>query len=121
LQKSPGAVKRLSIAAMVNTPLDQAGVDSLTRSIQAATGYDSNRGDLVTVTSLAFNTKTDDTASAATAARQRQELIQRVVEGAGVALVALVLLFFFRSLVMSLRPAEVDLLPVPLTVGELAG
>jgi hypothetical protein len=55
------------------------------------------------------------------AAKQRQELIQRIVEGAGVALVALVLLFFFRSLVLSLRPAEVDLLPVPLTVGELAG
>ncbi len=121
LQKSPGSLKRLSVAAMVNTPLDQAGVDSLTRSLQAAAGYDANRGDLVTVTSLAFNTKLDDTASAAAAAAQRQQLIQRIVEGAGVALVALVLLFFFRSLVMSLRPAEVDLLPVPLTVGELAG
>lgn len=121
LQKSPGSIKRMTVSAMVNTPLDQTGVDSLTRSLQAAAGYDPNRGDLVTVTSLAFNTKTDDGAAAAAAARQRQELIQRVVEGAGVALVALVLLFFFRSLVLSLRPAEVDLLPVPLTVGELAG
>jgi flagellar M-ring protein FliF len=122
LQKSPGDIKRMTVAAMVNTALDQAGVDSLTRSLQAAVGYDANRGDVVTVTSLAFNTKVDDSAiAAAAAAKQRQELIQRVIEGAGVALVALVLLFFFRSLVMSLRPAEVDLLPVPLTVGELAG
>jgi flagellar M-ring protein FliF len=121
LQKSPGGVKRLTVAALVNTALDQTGVDSLTRSLQAAAGYDANRGDLVTVTSLAFNTKTDDTAAVAAAAKQRQELIQRIVEGAGVALVALVLLFFFRSLVLSLRPAEIDLLPVPLTVGELAG
>ena len=122
LQKSPGDIKRMTVAAMVNTPLDQAGVDSLTRSLQAAAGYDAGRGDVVTVTSLAFNNKVDDSAlAAAAAARQRQELIQRIVEGAGVALVALVLLFFFRSLVLSLRPAEVDLLPVPLTVGELAG
>ena len=122
LQKSPGDIKRMTVAAMVNTPLDQAGVDSLTRSIQAASGYDASRGDVVTVTSLAFNTKVDDSAiAAAAAAKQRQDLIQRIIEGAGVALVALVLLFFFRSLVLSLRPAEVDLLPVPLTVGELAG
>lgn len=122
LQKSPGDIKRMTVAAMVNTPLDQAGVDSLTRSLQAAAGYDAARGDVVTVTSLAFNNKVDDSAlAAAAAARQRQELIQRIIEGAGVALVALVLLFFFRSLVLSLRPAEVDLLPVPLTVGELAG
>lgn len=122
LQKSPGDIKRMTVAAMVNTPLDQAGVDSLTRSLQAAAGYDASRGDVVTVTSLAFNNKVDDSAlAAAAAAQQRQQLIQRIVEGAGVALVALVLLFFFRSLVLSLRPAEVDLLPVPLTVGELAG
>jgi flagellar M-ring protein FliF len=121
LQKTPGAIKRLTVAAMVNTPLDQAGVDSLTRSLQAAAGYDANRGDVVTVTSLAFNNATSSANDAALAARQRQELIQRIIEGAGVALVALVLLFFFRSLVMSLRPAEVELLPVPLTVGELAG
>lgn len=121
LQKSPGSIRRMTVSAMVNTPLDQTGVDSLTRSLQAAAGYDANRGDLVTVTSLAFNTKTDDSANAAAAASQRQQLIQRVIEGAGVALVALVLLFFFRSLILSLRPAEVDLLPVPLTVGELAG
>ncbi|HLG73565.1 MAG TPA: flagellar basal-body MS-ring/collar protein FliF [Chloroflexota bacterium] len=121
LQKSPGSIKRMTVSAMVNTPLDQAGVDSLTRSLQAAAGYDPNRGDLVTVTSLAFSNQVDNAANAAAAAAQRQQLIQRIVEGAGVALVALVLLFFFRSLVMSLRPAEVDLLPVPLTVGELAG
>jgi flagellar biosynthesis/type III secretory pathway M-ring protein FliF/YscJ len=121
LAKSPGSIQRLTVAAMVNTPLDQPGVDSLTRSLQAAAGYDANRGDVVTVTSLAFNTNTSDANAAALAAAQRQQLIQRVIEGAGVALVALVLLFFFRSLVLSLRPAEVDLLPVPLTVGELAG
>ncbi len=121
LAKSPGSIKRLTVAALVNTPLDQAGVDNLTRSLQAAAGYDPNRGDVVTVTSLAFSNQAADTTSAALAARQRQELIQRIVEGVGVALVALVLLFFFRSLVMSLRPAEVELLPVPLTVGELSG
>jgi flagellar M-ring protein FliF len=121
LTAAPGSIKRMTVAAMVNTPLDQAGVDSLTRSLQAAAGYDANRGDLVTVTSLAFNTQANTSTDAAAAAAQRQQLIQRIIEGAGVALVALVLLFFFRSLVMSLRPAELELLPVPLTVGELSG
>ncbi|MFI5270159.1 MAG: flagellar M-ring protein FliF C-terminal domain-containing protein, partial [Chloroflexota bacterium] len=98
LQKSPGDVKRMTVAAMVNTALDQAGVDSLTRSLQAAVGYDANRGDVVTVTSLAFNNKVDDSAiAAAAAAKQRQEHVQRIIEGAGVAQVALVLLFYFRS------------------------
>ncbi|HLY65394.1 MAG TPA: flagellar basal-body MS-ring/collar protein FliF, partial [Chloroflexota bacterium] len=68
LQKTPGAIKRLTVAAMVNTPLDQAGVDSLTRSLQAAAGYDANRGDVVTVTSLAFNNATSAVNDAALAA-----------------------------------------------------
>jgi len=121
LAKSPGDVQRMTVAAMVNTPLDQAGVDNLTRSLQAAAGYDATRGDVVTVTSLAFSNQANSSADAAAAAAARQQLIQRIIEGAGVALVALVLLFFFRSLVMSLRPAELELLPVPLTVGELSG
>ena len=68
----------MTVAAMVNTPLDQTGVDSLTRSLQAAAGFDPNRGDVVTVTSLAFNQPVTNN-DAALAARQRQELIQRII------------------------------------------
>ncbi|HUZ77040.1 MAG TPA: flagellar basal-body MS-ring/collar protein FliF [Chloroflexota bacterium] len=121
LAKAPGGIQRLTVAAMVNTPLNQAGVDNLTRTLQAAAGYDANRGDVVTVTSLAFSNQAAQSAADALAAQQRQDLIRRVIEAIGIPLVALVLLFFFRSLVMSLRPMEMELLPVPLTVGELAG
>ena len=99
----------------------QAAVNQLKSTLEAAAGANPNRGDNVIVTMMDFNVKPDKSAQDALLAQQRQEMIKRIIEGAGVALVALVLLFFFRSLVLSLRPAEVDLLPVPLTVGELSG
>ncbi|MHB8621164.1 MAG: flagellar basal-body MS-ring/collar protein FliF, partial [Chloroflexota bacterium] len=95
LTRAPGSVKRLTVAAFVNTALNQAGVNSLTQALQAAAGYDANRGDVVTVTSLAFNNPAQNAAASALAAQQRQQLIQRLIEGVGVGLVALVLLFFF--------------------------
>jgi len=125
--KAPGSIERLTVAALVNpaavstTSDPQSTVNGLKSTLEAAAGANPARGDNVIVTMMDFNAKPDRSAADALAAKQRQELIQRIVEGAGVALVALVLLFFFRSLVLSLRPAEVDLLPVPLTVGELAG
>ncbi len=113
--KAPGSIERLTVAALVNP------VNQLKSTLEAAAGANPNRGDNVIVTMMDFNVKPDKSAQDALLAQQRQEMIKRIIEGAGVALVALVLLFFFRSLVLSLRPAEVDLLPVPLTVGELSG
>jgi flagellar M-ring protein FliF len=127
---APGKIERLTVAALVNPAAVpgaqdqaamQAAVNQLKSTLEAAAGANPARGDNVIVTMMDFNVKPDKSAQDALLAQQRQEMIKRIIEGAGVALVALVLLFFFRSLVLSLRPAEVDLLPVPLTVGELSG
>src|SRR5712692_2952359 len=125
--KAPGSIERLTVAALVNpaavstTSDPQSTVNGLKSTLEAAAGANPARGDNVIVTMMDFNAKPDRSAAAALAAKQRQELIQRIVEGAGVALVACVLLFFFRSLLLSRRPAWVRFLPVPRTVGELAG
>jgi flagellar M-ring protein FliF len=54
----PGSVKRLSVAVLINAPKDgkreQAEIDRITNLVKSAMGYKQDRGDVVTVDSMAF-------------------------------------------------------------------
>jgi flagellar M-ring protein FliF len=56
LVRAPGAVKRISVAAAVDSTIigDVEQFDAISRLIATAAGLDVNRGDLVTLTSLPF-------------------------------------------------------------------
>ncbi len=53
---APGAVKRLSVAVVVNKVLDEGSREAIERIVEAAIGFDSGRRDNVTVTGIAFDT-----------------------------------------------------------------
>jgi flagellar M-ring protein FliF len=56
-QRAPGALKRLSVAVMVDsgkTPLPAAQIQKLTRIVESAVGFDAERGDNVVVDSMPF-------------------------------------------------------------------
>lgn len=51
---APGAVRRLSVAVVVDAPLDAAAEQSLRDLVGAAVGFDRERGDVISVQSMQF-------------------------------------------------------------------
>lgn len=62
---SPGSIKRVNIAVLVNDDITQAQQDSIQRSVASAVGIDANRGDTVSVEPLPFSTEAADKMAAA--------------------------------------------------------
>jgi flagellar M-ring protein FliF len=95
--EAPGAVKRLSVAVMVDS-LQPQQVDSIRTAVVAAAGLDLTRGDQVAVENISFDT----TARKADEARQiqfeKQQLWTMVLRGGFVLLLVLFLLLFLRSI-----------------------
>ncbi len=99
---APGAVKRLSVAVLVDegVGVDEARVGDLVR---AASGYDEARGDLVQVTTLPFDetVATDATKALDEAAKAEEAagsgLDETITTAATVFLVSLILLLAWRS------------------------
>ena len=70
---SPGAIKRLGIAVLVNEDVTQAQQDSILRSVSSAAGINTDRGDTVSVEPLPFSTELADKRAAEEAAAKAQE------------------------------------------------
>jgi flagellar M-ring protein FliF len=76
--RAPGAIKRLNVAVALDSEViaDPAQADAISKLVATAAGLDTNRGDLVTLTSLPFSaagaTKPADVAEQA---RQREMML----------------------------------------------
>jgi len=96
---APGAVKRLSVAVVVNKVLDEASRQAIEKIVEAAIGFDSDRRDNVTVTGIAFDTSLLDAVKkqmeAPAKPAQGQYPRTLVIAAAGVAALALLLLLLF--------------------------
>ena len=57
---SPGSIRRLTVAVLVNDTVTEPQQESLLRTVQSAAGYNEERGDLVTVEPLPFSTELKD-------------------------------------------------------------
>lgn len=57
---SPGSIKRVNIAVLVNEDITQAQQDSIMRSVSSAVGINPDRGDTVSVEPLPFSTEAAD-------------------------------------------------------------
>lgn len=62
---SPGSIKRLTVAVLVDGAVTNVQQDSILRTVSSATGLNPARGDVVSVESIPFNTELAD--------KQRQE------------------------------------------------
>jgi flagellar M-ring protein FliF len=88
---SPGSVKRLNIAVLVNDDVTRTQQDSITRSVAAAAGINAERGDTVSVEPLPFSTEAADRRAAEEqAARDNENRIFYMEIAAGLLLLALV-------------------------------
>jgi flagellar M-ring protein FliF len=76
--RTPGAVKRLNVAVALDSEViaDPAQADAISKLVATAAGLDTNRGDLVTLTSLPFSPAgTAKPAEIAEQARQREMML----------------------------------------------
>jgi flagellar M-ring protein FliF len=127
---APGAVRRQSVAVVLDKGAAQAlDMTRLTDLVSAAAGIDTERGDTLSVTRMAFDTSAADRAAqdlaASKEARQRQQTMSLVRTGAIVVAVLLVLVVAFllsrRGRRRSAAPLDIQHLEVLRTHEALAG
>jgi flagellar M-ring protein FliF len=141
VERPPGAIRRLSVAVLVDGTRDAAGawaprpeaeLADLRELVAAAAGVDLARGDTITIKSLQFEAPPEAGTLAAPGLLDRLDLT-RLLQGALIAAVALVLgLFVLRPVLAGSRPpAGPAGLPalalpsagaaIPVLEGEIAG
>ncbi|GAW92916.1 flagellar basal-body MS-ring/collar protein FliF [Calderihabitans maritimus] len=111
---APGEIRSLSAAVAVDGPLSEERVNQIKEMVAAAIGFNPERGDQITVMSMAFNDsfleKTAAEMESAQEALQRQQRFQLAVILGATALALLFLLVFLlrRRKSAALRGQELD-------------
>lgn len=89
---SPGSIRRLTVAVLVNDTVTEPQQESLLRTVQSAAGFNEERGDLVTLEPLPFSTEMRDKRLAEEEAEQARRDRILYMEIAAVVLLAALLL-----------------------------
>ena len=126
--RSPGAIKRLTVAVLVNdlTEVDQAGqittsqrpeeeLLALRELISSAAGFDEERGDVITIKSMALQSiPTSGTEASVSFMDQIEIDVMSAIQMAVLAIVTLILgLFVVRPLLSRPAPQLTTNLPLP--------
>ncbi len=89
---SPGAIRRLTVAVLVNDTITELQQESLLRAVSSAAGINEERGDVISVEPLPFSTEARDRRIAEDAAeKERRDRILYMEIGALILLLALIL------------------------------
>ncbi len=89
---SPGSIKRLNVAVLVNDDVTRAQQDSIMRSITSAAGVNTERGDTISVEPLPFDTSAADRRAAEEQAeKDRQNRIFYAEVAAALLVLALII------------------------------
>lgn len=126
---APGAVKRLTVAVVVNRHLSAAQAKLLTATVAAAIGANSGRHDVVQVTGLPFNQSLANTFGKQLARQTAQAAMANEVRDGILALAAFLLLFAVwrylaarrdiaeEALNLQMRLASAAPAPIPAPIG----
>jgi flagellar M-ring protein FliF len=117
-QRTPGAVKRLSVAVAVDSSVaDAATVDKLTKMVQSAVGFDAQRGDVVTVVPMPLKEVPGSTPATLPASFRQQwqtlEIARTLALVAGPLLAILVLGFVLLRRRSTRVVGSIRTMPVP--------
>jgi flagellar M-ring protein FliF len=131
--RAPGAVKRLTVAVLVNeavrtdengeqigVPRDESELDALRDLVASAVGFDESRGDIITIKSMALQSVSVQGTTVSTSFFDGFHLdVMSAIQMAVLALVTLILgLFVVRPLLM--RPTSVDA-GAPVALPDMSG
>jgi flagellar M-ring protein FliF len=129
--REPGAVRRLTVAVLVNdvtttddqgvatiTPRTPEEIDALRELVASAVGFDEARGDVITIKSMAFEPVTTLGTEASLPAGAGLDMMSLIRLGV-LALVALILgLFVVRPILRSSRPVAALPPPADISLGR---
>ena len=88
---SPGSIRRLNVAVLVNDDINATQQDSILRSVSSAAGINQDRGDTVSVEPLPFSTEARDRLAAAEQEeKDRQDRIFYAEVGIPLLIIALI-------------------------------
>ncbi|MBE3580488.1 MAG: flagellar M-ring protein FliF [Thermoanaerobacteraceae bacterium] len=117
---APGQIRRLSTSVAVNGPVDPAREEQIRQIVEAAVGYQPERGDQIAVLSLAFdNTWQERAAAEMAAAEEAERRRHQILLYAGLAAAGLTLLIFLIILLIVWRRRRAAPVAEPLAGVEL--
>jgi len=122
--RAPGAVKRLSVAVLVNEttvlndvgepvsqPRDPAEMDALRELVSSAVGFDAERGDIITLKSMALQSVAPSGTAASVSLVDQFDLdLLSAIQMLVLAFVTLILGLFVIRPVLTKQPAEVPVM-----------
>ncbi len=118
--QAPGSVNRLSVAVLLDSTDGAPDAQAVQALVEAAVGFNGDRGDIVQVSAMAFDTRATEAAAAAAeeaaAAAKSQQMFDMIRTIGSVLIVMLVLFLAWRSARKSMPVREAR--SVPLDVGE---
>lgn len=120
--RTPGAIKRQSIAVAVDSQVPQDQLAQIEKLVSAAAGVDPRRGDQVTVASVPFDRTALEEEKKAMEEAQRQETIFNYAKMGGTALGILLLLAFIFMIFRARgrrRAMQAKFPPPPPTITEV--
>lgn len=112
---APGQVKRLSVAVLVDEVIPAAKVGAIREAVTAAAGIDGQRGDVVTVQRIAFDTSSKKAMEEEMAKAGKSETIRTLAKDGGAVLLLIVFFIMLRSIVKQIKvqAPEPEVPPVP--------
>jgi len=109
---APGEVERLSVSVMIDQNTDEKTIAQIRKAVGAAIGYNEERGDVLNITSIAFDDSLETAAQEAMQAQAEAERRQMYIYG-GLILLVLILtsaliIYLYRKKPTADRGGKVD-------------
>ncbi len=108
---APGEVEQISVAVAINNSIEEDSIAQIENMVQAAIGYDSERGDIVSVNKLAFDRSLEEEIAQAEAAAIAANKSRMYLYGGLIAFVLIILLILFIIMKRSGESVNEELLP----------
>ena len=111
--QAPGAVRRLTVAVLIDSSVDKAQQDSLTKTVASTIGLNPARGDNISVETIPFNTEAADKLRKEEQAYERQQQQYNWLKIGGVIIGLAVLFFLVRRFMRRHDEEDIELVAMP--------
>ena len=120
LTQAPGVIDRLSVSVMINQDMIDGDNDAIRESVEAAMGYDEERGDRVSVSAVQFDDSIQQLFEERRQeeAAQREQLIRFIAIIIGILIIAIVFILRRQRGTSSSEEAEEEVSNIDYTVSD---